>query len=79
MSGNNIIPDWADKKAERVINMFPQGDNAKIDRALLHGAFAAALCEERERCAKIAETLLKVADTTSRADEVIAAAIRWQS
>lgn len=55
MTGKGIIPEWADKKAERVMTMFTLGDTLAIDRALLHGAFAAALCEERERCAKIAE------------------------
>ena len=50
-----IIPEWADKKAERVLNMFARGDTAAIDRALLHGAFAAALCEEREACATLVE------------------------
>lgn len=44
-----IIPEWADKKAERVMNMFPLGNTDEIGRNLLHGAFAAALCEERDR------------------------------
>jgi len=47
MSG--IIPKWADDKAARVLTMFSQGDTVAIDRALLHGAFAAALVEERAR------------------------------
>lgn len=53
-----VIPEWADKKAERVMTMFAQGDTAAIDRALLHGAVAAALCEERERCANLVEARL---------------------
>ena len=50
MSGT--IPKWADEKAAQVLTMFARGDTEHIDRALLHGAFAAALVQERERCAE---------------------------
>lgn len=39
-------------------------------------AIAGAVAEERERCAKVTEKLLRLADTTSAADQAIAAAIR---
>jgi len=38
-----------------------------------------SMISERERCAKIAERMLKFADTTSSADKEIAAAIRGTS
>lgn len=53
MSG--VIPKWADDLAGHVLTMFARGDTEHIDRALLHGAFAAALVQERERCARIAD------------------------
>jgi hypothetical protein len=54
MTRESIIPEWADRKAERVLTMFSRGDTEAIDRALIHGAIAAALCEERDRWAPAA-------------------------
>lgn len=57
---------WEANEKARVIS--PRDRQATI--------IARALLAERERCAKIVETMLVFADTTSRADKAIAAAIR---
>lgn len=70
-----VIPKWADDKAGEVLTIFSRGDNAYIDRALLHGAFAAALVQERERCAKIVEDY-RSGDEPDDPQEAIISAIR---
>jgi hypothetical protein len=69
-----IIPKWADEIAGHVVASFMQG--GKHDAALLHGAFAAALVQERERCAKIAVSADRPGRNTG---SLIAAAIRGEA
>jgi hypothetical protein len=67
------IPDDLMRTAHRLFDRWTL--DAK-DREVAVPQIAEGLMEERERCAKVAEYMLRFADTTSEADIAIPAAIR---
>lgn len=71
MSKPDDIPQdvWDSTEGVRISFVNPDPDEVRE-------AVARAVMEERERCAKIAEEMLKFADTTSASDIAISQAIR---